>query len=64
MNDDIRARLADASRINLVDKGMRWPENHDELADWVLSLPGIAIVENPRQIAEALCAAAQAQEEQ
>lgn len=42
---DVRARIEHASRINLVDKGMHWPENHLQLADWVLALDGITVVE-------------------
>jgi hydrogenase maturation factor len=41
----VRGRLIDESRVNLIDKDMTWPSTHGELADWVLSIPGIVIVE-------------------
>lgn len=43
---DLRERIADASRVNLVDKRMRWPETHGEMADWVLSMSGIDVVDS------------------
>jgi len=37
-NTTVREMLEHASRENLCDKGMSWPESHDEIADWILAM--------------------------
>lgn len=35
---NVRELLEHASRQNLCDKGMPWPQNHAEIADWILAM--------------------------
>lgn len=36
--DKTRELLEHASRENLCDKGIQWPQTHGEIADWILAM--------------------------
>ncbi len=39
--------LEHASRQNLCDKGMAWPQNHKQMAEWILAMSGVAVTQLP-----------------
>lgn len=51
----VREMLEHASRENLCDKGMPWPENHAQIADWILAM-NLNVTVKPSSGAEAVAA--------
>lgn len=44
---EVREMLEHASRENLCDKGMSWPQNHAEIAGWILAMNLNITVQQP-----------------